>query len=76
MKIEKAPHTSTELPLCPSCAKSMMLIQTWFGIGKHPERSTFECKRCGTVFTEIVTGESSIRERVIALHQEICDAPQ
>ena len=69
-------YATSELPLCPNCARSMELTQTRFGLGGLPERSTFECRRCSIVFTEIVTGESSIPERVSALHYDTYNALQ
>jgi hypothetical protein len=54
----------------------MELTQTWLGLGALPKRSTFECRRCSIVFTEIVTGESSIPERVSALHHDTYNALQ
>lgn len=66
--------THFDLPLCPNCAKSMTLIQIRPALGALPVRSTFECKRCNILFTEVVTGESFIPERVSALHNEIYDA--
>lgn len=61
---------SAELPLCPKCAKSMMLAQPWQRLCGLPEINTFECKRCSIVFTELDTGEGPVPERVIALHEE------
>jgi hypothetical protein len=63
-------YKSAELPLCPKCAKSMMLAQPWQRLYGLPEMNTFECKRCSIVFTEVDTGEGPVPERVIALHEE------
>jgi C4-type Zn-finger protein len=66
----KPQHKSPELPLCPTCAKSMMLARTCAHLGGLLEMITFECKRCSIVFTEVDTGEGPVPERVIALHDE------
>jgi transposase-like protein len=61
---------SCELPICPNCGNPMELTQAWRGSRELAERSSFECKDCRIVFTEIVTGASAIPERVSALYQE------
>jgi hypothetical protein len=71
-----AHHKPVELPLCPHCAKAMELTRTWRSVGGLPQRSTFECNRCNIIFTEIVTGVSSIPERVSALHHDAYNALQ
>ena len=69
-------HVPSELPLCPNCGREMKLTRRWEGVGVLPNRSTFACDRCGIAFAEIVTGESSIPERVSALHYEPYDRAQ
>ena len=72
-KMEQQPP-SDELPLCPSCARPIVLARAWPRVGGLAEMQTFECKRCSIVFTELANGEGSAPERVGALHDEIYNA--
>jgi hypothetical protein len=65
-----------EPPLCPNCTMSMILSRTWPRDGGLSEMKAFECKRCSIVFTEMVTGDSSIPERLSVLHFETYSALQ
>ena len=64
-------HASPDLPLCPSCARPMVLAGTWPRVGELPERHTFLCERCDVVFTEVATGGGAGRERAIDLQYEV-----
>ena len=69
-------RTSPELPLCPACAKLMVLARTWPRVGGLPEIHTFQCEPCNVVFTEVVTGAGSAPERASALQYEVYSAMQ
>ena len=48
----------------------MALARTWPRLGGLPEMHTFQCEPCNVVFTEVVTGDGAMPERVSALHDE------
>jgi hypothetical protein len=45
-------HAAPEPPLCPNCAKPMILDRTWPRVGGLAEMHTFQCEPCNVVFTE------------------------
>ena len=62
---------SDESPNCPGCSGRMTPRPC------SPRRlvqiHSYECVRCGIVFTELATGAGATQERAIALHYE-CNA--
>jgi hypothetical protein len=58
-------RTSPDLPLCPACAKAMVLARTWPRLGGLSEMHTFQCEPCNVVFTEVATGDGPGRERAM-----------